>query len=438
MSRSPKSVLVLTIPRYFILWLNDYTSRYSSTEATTLQLNHSIARAEATFFSSDSQYELNLAAGRVSQFYDLIGRTEENTKGVASSNQLRVPAHPDAFAAIRDDVDDMLRASARRFVRARSRNAGQQRAICVVFGGLFTIAIALAPLMLSHFTDRGRWIRFGIIPPLWLGLTVFLCSVNGICIILVSISIDPVLPDTDYMQYMLGGSRQLYPFELVRPPISAPIYQQPAYAASFSSVKVSGDVKSPQQSAKPSLRSMSSITQLSGVVVHGPYKHDGKTPANLESSTPEEYALPQIPAITPLTQEFGFETAGFIPSRDSCEELTIGGHSTYPDSSVGASSTRYEANLESGHHRGLSSTAKLAFDFDTLPIKKLDSNSGPPALEATYGGGAKGYFVKVFAPMTEVRSPVISRAQWEVVIRSGALAGFLTFIITAVLVAVPM
>jgi hypothetical protein len=139
-----------------------------------------LARAKATFFSSDSQYELNLAAVRISEFYALVD-------GVAPGESPG-PPRPDAFAAIRGDVEVMLRTSARRFVKSRSRNAGTQRVLCIIFGGLLTMAIALAPLMVSRFSDRNRYIRFGMIPPLWVGLTVFLCSANGICLVLVCFS----------------------------------------------------------------------------------------------------------------------------------------------------------------------------------------------------------------------------------------------------------
>ncbi|KDN35572.1 hypothetical protein RSAG8_11487, partial [Rhizoctonia solani AG-8 WAC10335] len=162
---------------YFLLWLNDYTVQFHSAGAPR-HLYHSVARAKATFFSSDSQYELNLAAVRISEFYALVDS--------AALGEYPTPPHPHAFAAIRGDVEVMLRTSARRFVQSRSRNVSTQRALCIIFSGFLTMAIALAPLMISRFLEHNRYIRFGMIPPLWLGFTVFLCAANGICLILAS------------------------------------------------------------------------------------------------------------------------------------------------------------------------------------------------------------------------------------------------------------
>ena len=42
------------------------------------------------------------------------------------------------------------------------------------------------------------------------------------------------------------------------------------------------------------------------------------------------------------------------------------------------------------------------------------------------------------SPLTKILSPVVTRAQWEAVIRSGALAFVISVIVVAVLVAVPV
>lgn len=397
---------------YFILWLNDYTAQYHS-DASSLHLSHSIARARATFFSSDSQYELNLAAGRVAEFYSLIGAIDGLSNGVKSptrSQHATRPLHPDALAAIRADVEVMLRTSARRFVRSRGRNAGSQRAICVVFGGLLTMAVSLAPLMVSWFSNRSRWVRFGMIPPLWLGFTVFLCSVNGICLIL----------------YLMAGSRQLHPFELARPPISAPVPQQPRspYQASFTTVDTVQDVKStPLPTTAPS-HSGTSFVQYSAPV-RGPYGRGGH---NLDGMA-ETYVLPQIRPSSPIDDVFEFETAAFIPVQDDSDTATVDGQS-----STYVASTYTPTIADSAGGQTTSSSTKLAFDFDSLPAKTLDPASAPRALQSIH----KGFLSKVFAPVTRVRSPVISRAQWEVVVRSMAVAALVALAISGILVPVPV
>lgn len=196
----------MTLIRYFILWLNDYTTQ-CDTGKSSIQLKHSIARAKASFFSSDSQYQLNLAASRVDEFFTIAGATVDpmlddaqnhrvyfpdfSSKSSAPRDSPKAVPHPSAFASVRADVELMLRTSARRFVRARSRNAGYQRAFCVVLGGLQTIAIALAPLLVSILRKQGRWVRLGMFPPLWMGLTILLCSLNGICLVIVSTCLCP-------------------------------------------------------------------------------------------------------------------------------------------------------------------------------------------------------------------------------------------------------
>ncbi|QRW27773.1 regulator of G protein signaling domain protein [Rhizoctonia solani] len=367
---------------YFLLWLNDYAALYHAGNSP-LRLYHSLVRAKATFFSSDSQYELNLAA------------------------ETPAPPHPDAFAAIRTDVEVMLRTSARRFVKSRSRNAGTQRVLCVIFGGLLTMAIALAPLMVSHFSERNRYIRFGMIPPLWLGLTVFLCSANGVCLIL----------------YLMGGSRQLHPFELVRPAISAPVPREPQspYQASFTTIDTSHDVKGQPLG--------SSFVQYPNAV-HSPQQ--ARAHVDL-SSRPDVYVLPRIRPGTPIMESaFEFETAGFIPSQDDDDTATMSDHaSTYVESTIAPSASAQTAGARS-------SVTKFNFDFDALPSKTLNSTSGPPTLEAARGNGIKRMLTKVAGPVTRVSSPVISRAQWEVVIRSMVVAALFALIVSGILVAVPI
>ncbi|KAH7313225.1 hypothetical protein B0J17DRAFT_724541 [Rhizoctonia solani] len=386
---------------YFLLWLNDYTSQYHS-GGPLIRLHHSMARSKATFFSSDSQYELNLAAVRISEFYALVD-------GVAPGESL-APPHPDSFAAIRGDVEVMLRTSARRFVQSRSRNAGTQRALCVVFGGLLTIAIALAPLMVSRFSDRNRYIRFGMIPPLWFGFTVFLCSVNGICLIL----------------YLMGGSRQLHPFELIRPSISEPIPQGPQSPsqASFTTLDTVDDAK-----VQPISSGATSFVQYP-TRTHNPQSARALAPVNLDSRS-DIYVLPRIRPATPIMgTDFRFETAGFIPSQED-DIATISDASTYVESTMAPSTSAPSGG-------GRSSATQFTFDFDTLPNKTLNSTSGPLTLGAAHGKGVKGLFTKIFGPVTSVRSPVISRAQWEVVIRSMAVAALVALIVSGVFVAVPI
>ncbi|CAE6445952.1 unnamed protein product [Rhizoctonia solani] len=384
---------------YFLLWLNDYTAQFHS-GGSPRGLYYSVARAKATFFSSDSQYELNLAAVRISEFYTLVD---------SAPGKSPAPPHPDSFVAIRGDVEVMLRTSARRFVQSRSQNASTQRALCITFGGLLTMAIALAPLMVSRFSEHNRYIRFGMIPPLWLGFTVFLSSVNGVCLVL----------------YLMGGSRQLHPFELIRPAISTPVQHESRsiYQASLVTLDSTHDAKVP-----PISSSASSFVQYPSAT----HALQGMQPPDHFSAPPNVYVLPQIRPSTPIMQSrFDFETAAFIPCQeDGCTTMSDQA-STYGESTSADSTSAPSATTRS-------SATKLAFDFDALPAKTLTSTTGPPILRAAGGKGIKRLITKAFGPITRVRSPVISRAQWEVAIRSMVVAAMVALIVSGVLVAAPI
>lgn len=229
----------------------------------------------------------------------------------------------------------------------------------------------------------------------------------------------------------MGGSRQLYPFELARPPISAPITRtaNSPYQCSFTTAETLHDVKSPQPCLYPPSPSTATLSPP-GLIVHGPYAADGRA---AESGQADAYILPPVRPVSPLAADFEFETAGFIPAHDPDTASIY--TSTDAESTLAPLSTIHGS--EPGTARSSGST-KVFFDFDSLPAKTLDANSGPPTLRAAQGPGAKGLLGAVFGPLTQIRSPVVSRAQWEVVVRSMAVSALVALIVVAVLVAVPM
>ncbi|QRV99689.1 transmembrane protein [Ceratobasidium sp. AG-Ba] len=400
---------------YFVLWLKDYTARYNA-NATPVQLSLSIARARATFFSADSQYELNLAASRIGEFLAAVGTSEP----IEHPTQTPSPSypHPSDLTTVFDDVEHMLRISARRFVRARTRNASYQRALCVTFGVTATLGAALAPCLVSIYEHKGRWLRLGMFPPLWLGLTMVTCALNGLC----------------FVVYLMGGSRQLYPFELHRPPISAPMSSvtDSLYEPSFVTTEASAEVKLPAPSLYSPTPSTASF-EPPGLVAHGFTDENADSTLKGQSAS-QSYVLPEIKMTNLACDIFEFETAGFIPARDL--DTTSLCTQTDLESAIAASSTTASSTLSTTSPRN--SSPKLIFDFDSLPAKTLDSKTGPSALRAARGHGIKGILSAVFAPLTHIESPVVSRAQWEVLMRSSVLAFFIALIITSILVAVPL
>ncbi|KAI0269813.1 hypothetical protein BC834DRAFT_819785 [Gloeopeniophorella convolvens] len=200
---------------YFILWLKEYATRYDqwlaqtrSNRSTTSsreqyrfsnQIQHSTnltlfyLRAKQTFFTPGAEYELNIPSDILSPFH--TGHF--------------VSPHPDpiVFSQVACQVHDMLKESLDRFVLAAYYNVGTNRALCGMVGGtVIALAGSVPPLAVNFAGERDRWLRLLALPGLWLGLTILVASMHGVCM----------------MVYVFGDLRQLHKFELARPRISAP------------------------------------------------------------------------------------------------------------------------------------------------------------------------------------------------------------------------
>ncbi|KDR82777.1 hypothetical protein GALMADRAFT_220768 [Galerina marginata CBS 339.88] len=195
---------------YFILWLRDYKQRYNQWKSQSAfqkrnatsdynwstqhssQLAMFYARAKQTFFTPGSEYELNLTSTLLAPFH----------KPDASP-------HPDPslFREVKLETYRTLDASLKRFVHAQFNNVGNSRIMCgIVAGIIFTLVGFIPPLALNFLHGGSRWARLLALPGLWVGITVLLTSLNGVCMGI----------------YIFGDLRQLRKFELSRPPISKP------------------------------------------------------------------------------------------------------------------------------------------------------------------------------------------------------------------------
>ncbi|TFY66903.1 hypothetical protein EVG20_g4181, partial [Dentipellis fragilis] len=203
---------------YFMLWLREYTARYIQWEAgadlksppppspssptnyrfstprvpdSALSLFY--ARAKQTFFMPNADYELNVPSDIISRFH---------------SHYASPPyPHPNDFHDVAWEVHGMLQESLDRFVVAAYQNVGTNRALCGIIGGItFSLLGTVAPIACNFVGARSRWLRLTALPGLWLGLTILLASLHGVCM----------------MVYIFGDLRQLRKFELARPRISAP------------------------------------------------------------------------------------------------------------------------------------------------------------------------------------------------------------------------
>ena len=78
----------------------------------------------------------------------------------------------------------MLEESLVRFSNSTIANVGTTRATCGIVGGtVIALAGFLPPIAENFALSRNRWLRTTAFPGLWLGLTVILASLHGVCIL---------------------------------------------------------------------------------------------------------------------------------------------------------------------------------------------------------------------------------------------------------------
>jgi hypothetical protein len=150
------------------------------------------ARAKQTFFMPNSIYELPLPSHILAPFH-------------ASDGSL----HPDPliFTEVALETRRSLERSLQRFVHAQLNNVGNNRVLCgIIAGAFFCLMGSIPPLVVNFTRGEQRWTRLTAFPGMWIGLTIFLAAINGICLGV----------------YVFGDLRQLHKFELSRPRISRP------------------------------------------------------------------------------------------------------------------------------------------------------------------------------------------------------------------------
>ncbi|KAF9533262.1 hypothetical protein CPB83DRAFT_880369 [Crepidotus variabilis] len=197
---------------YFILWLREYRQRYEQWKSevefkakkapSAFPINWSAQfsthlgmfyqRAKQTFFTPGSEYELNLSSSLLAPFH------QENSAPYPD---------PQIFVPVEIETRRMLDESLRRFVAAQFNNVGNKRVLCGLVAGIIFVLLGTIPALSLSFTlAQSRWPRLAAFPGLWLGLTIIISSLNGICLGV----------------YLFGDLRQLRKFELARPMISKP------------------------------------------------------------------------------------------------------------------------------------------------------------------------------------------------------------------------
>ena len=124
------------------------------------------ARAKQTFFTPNSDYELNIPSGMLSPFHTS-----------------KVGPHPDpvAFTEVACEVQRMLNESLKQFVQASYTNVGTNRALCGIIGGtVIALLGSVAPIVYNIVSGRSRWLRLTALPGMWLGLTILIASLHGV------------------------------------------------------------------------------------------------------------------------------------------------------------------------------------------------------------------------------------------------------------------
>ncbi|KAG9099939.1 hypothetical protein FS749_016703 [Ceratobasidium sp. UAMH 11750] len=417
---------------YFILWLQDYSSKHRAWFArngpSDPKLAMSFTRAKATFFSRQSSHELNLAAAQMSNFI--------------STTQGQPHPPPSVFEPIKNDVEASLRESLKKFLRTRICNADSKRATCVWISGVVTILTAISLILLSVFSGERRRKRIPNLSFLWLGMTIFLCSWNGLCLVI----------------YLCGGGRQLRPFELARPIISAPLqvqnqgserrisikldpnaaastqslanseckddgYCEPKDSIPMSPTKPVPVALSPRLSHRPAPLNLTSVKVDTGfrepASPHKVYVYDANTDAfnarDIANSYASDLEAGYYPASPTSTV---FETAPFIPTWDEKNKHSSGASFI----TVADSATLAETVTRSD------TCSTYSFDFDALPGKHVQAK-----VEAK-----RSKMREIFSPLTKVRSPVVSRAQWHIVARSASWAMLFALVMTGAALTIPV
>ncbi|CAE7084219.1 unnamed protein product [Rhizoctonia solani] len=422
---------------------NLYTRRHRAWFATATVASRSLAlsftRAKSTFFSHSSPHELNLASIHISNFL------------IAAEGQPH--PHPSVFDQIQRDVEHMLQESLIRFVAARTKNAGKQRVWCALIGGIGTGLLALIPILVSILNHKPRTLRLAALPILWLGATIFLSSIHGICFII----------------YLLGDARQLYPFELSRPPISSP---RPindhspqhipssisgfafghAYTSSTSGNEIFEGKEKPYPIHGPSMEGVPSPLTPADIYISSPFPESpvgapsglispphAHHARNISTSGASVVSIPTIPPYSPAASS-PFDTAPFIAPWDP--------NLRNPDQIQDSKSGSWKGGTQA-------TIPPPTFNFDDLPGRhrvippqRSTSLNVPQAIKPI-GSPVRRMIIcfparhrrtkstPLIAPLTRIWSPVITRAQWEIVMRSAAFGLVFAAIITGTVLAVP-
>ncbi|KDQ25807.1 hypothetical protein PLEOSDRAFT_1097562 [Pleurotus ostreatus PC15] len=443
---------------YFVLWLREYTVRYEHWVRTckthressdyrvswplesSSQLAMFYARAKQTFFTANSDYELNVPSDILTPFHLQNGSL-----------------HPDpaVFGEVSAEVNKMLQESLDRFVLAAYNNVGNNRVLCGMIAGVtFTLIGGLPPLAANFALGASRWLRLVAIPGIWLGLTIFLAAFYGVC-----------------LGIYIFGDFPYYDPDPIEGPATTPI-----------SLDVNYEFPPGGKSAHDIDDDMTSFATTASFI--HPFDSVGLNSMDFEKHPPEDHQ-----PISP----FDFDS---LPSRRSAvvmiqpERAPWGGASKFSLRAMMAGIQMWctgnrwllsvdnvarGVDLEKGEGvmapEGISEkeSRRSSVHISDPPIpphlpppphpqssQQPRSTQDPPTptelkdaivnaiAHTPVEARVRTQFklvkaVPAFAsPLTKVLNPIVVRGQWEIVVRSAALAFLLSWVVVGSLVAIPV
>ncbi|CAE6375439.1 unnamed protein product [Rhizoctonia solani] len=399
---------------YFIQWFRDYTKAYNAWVQTgtpySAPLALSWSRAKQTFLANDAHFKLNLSRESL-EGLPKSPEPAQQPQPISSVSMSQEPSHisqgrpagqsypnPIALTKIKSEVEDMLRESLNRFVCGSCGNSGRARGLFGIALGLITLAIGLAPVLVSILQGRGgRALRVAAIPIFWLGAWITIMSLHGVCILI----------------FLFGDARQLYPYELARPKITSPITQSQR-------ATVSSEAKSRDDSEK------------SGDVTNQVHLH-----VDLEQGHMGSYS--SASTIGKQSRHYSTSSMGHNDHHtrgQSCELTAMASPQTVAIPPTSAHNLIQQPNIEA---EPTASPQRWSFDFDALPAPAPNASANPDQWGSTVPSRPDGNFgtIPTFGPLTKVLSPIVTRAQWEIVVRSAIMGVVVAVILGAICLAVP-
>ncbi|KNZ80974.1 hypothetical protein J132_03674 [Termitomyces sp. J132] len=418
---------------YFILWLKEYTVKYHQWAAASKARRQTVrylqdrapapsashlslfyARAKQTFFMPNSVYELDIPSDILAPFHT-----------IDLSN------HPDPafFHQVSQEVTRMLEKSLERFISAQLTNVGNNRVLCGIIAGIFFILVGFIPLIVVNFIKGySRWNRIAAFPGLWIGLSILLAALNGICLgvyIFGDLQISGAYYETESIDddpyYSPSGVEPTFTFnEKIEEDRSA-FATTAAFIHPYDStidLEEDGPKFLPQERQPISPFNFDALPPRS---VTGRYCSVAKSP-NLDHEIVEIKSdfppLSKVSATTILEQL----QIRCIPKKWLVLSRKPLIHpATSPDDVK-------DLDFESARSR------IERFQEPVIPGHPPRRRQSPFSIEKQF---KKVRAVPAFTSLTRVLSPVVVRAQWEIVVRSSLIAFAISWVVVGSLLAIP-